>query len=123
MRKFVIMGIQGSGKGTQAKLLADDLDLEADLSIDSIKRTEILGELAERLGLTVSGVGLDERTLTELSARKTLQAIVTWVTARTATLRTATAAAASRRPNLQMMGLCHDFPSKALVSTAPMGSS
>jgi adenylate kinase len=28
MRKFVIMGIQGSGKGTQAKLLADDLDLE-----------------------------------------------------------------------------------------------
>jgi adenylate kinase len=28
VRKFIIMGIQGSGKGTQAKLLADDLDLE-----------------------------------------------------------------------------------------------
>src|ERR1035441_2181292 len=28
MRKFIIMGIQGSGKGTQAKLLAEDLDLE-----------------------------------------------------------------------------------------------
>ena len=28
MRKFIIMGIQGSGKGTQAKLLADDLELE-----------------------------------------------------------------------------------------------
>jgi adenylate kinase len=28
MRKFIIMGIQWSGKGTQAKLLADDLDLE-----------------------------------------------------------------------------------------------
>ena len=27
MRKYVIMGIQGSGKGTQAKLLAADLDL------------------------------------------------------------------------------------------------
>jgi adenylate kinase len=27
MRKFVIMGIQGSGKGTQAKLLADDLSV------------------------------------------------------------------------------------------------
>ena len=27
MRKYVIMGVQGSGKGTQAKLLADDLDL------------------------------------------------------------------------------------------------
>ncbi len=28
MRKFIIMGIQGSGKGTQAKLLAEDLTLE-----------------------------------------------------------------------------------------------
>jgi adenylate kinase len=28
VRKFIIMGIQGSGKGTQAKLLAEDLDLE-----------------------------------------------------------------------------------------------
>jgi adenylate kinase len=28
MRKFIIMGIQGSGKGTQAKLLAEDLELE-----------------------------------------------------------------------------------------------
>ena len=28
MRKFIIMGVQGSGKGTQAKLLAEDLDLE-----------------------------------------------------------------------------------------------
>ena len=28
MRKFIIMGIQGSGKGTQAKLLAQDLELE-----------------------------------------------------------------------------------------------
>jgi len=27
VRKYVIMGVQGSGKGTQAKLLADDLDL------------------------------------------------------------------------------------------------
>ena len=27
MRKYVIMGIQGSGKGTQAKMLAADLDL------------------------------------------------------------------------------------------------
>jgi adenylate kinase len=27
MRKFVIMGVQGSGKGTQANLLAEDLDL------------------------------------------------------------------------------------------------
>jgi adenylate kinase len=28
VRKFIIMGIQGSGKSTQAKMLAEDLDLE-----------------------------------------------------------------------------------------------
>jgi adenylate kinase len=28
MRKYIVMGAQGSGKGTQAKLLADALDLE-----------------------------------------------------------------------------------------------
>ena len=40
MRKFVIMGIQGSGKGTQAKLLADDFDL-VHLSIGDIFRWNI----------------------------------------------------------------------------------
>jgi len=28
MRKYIIMGVQGSGKGTQAKLLAERLELE-----------------------------------------------------------------------------------------------
>jgi len=28
MRKYIIMGIQGSGKGTHAKMLAEDFDLE-----------------------------------------------------------------------------------------------
>ena len=40
MRKYVIMGIQGSGKGTQAKLLADDFDL-VHLSIGDILRWNI----------------------------------------------------------------------------------
>lgn len=40
MRKFVIMGIQGSGKGTQAKLLADDFDL-VHLSVGDILRWNI----------------------------------------------------------------------------------
>ena len=40
MRKFVIMGIQGSGKGTQAKLLADDLDLEH-ISVGDIFRWNV----------------------------------------------------------------------------------
>jgi len=40
MRKYVIMGIQGSGKGTQAKLLADDLNLEH-ISVGDIFRWNV----------------------------------------------------------------------------------
>jgi adenylate kinase len=40
MHKFVIMGIQGSGKGTQAKMLAEDLDLEH-LSVGDIFRWNV----------------------------------------------------------------------------------
>jgi adenylate kinase len=40
VRKFIIMGIQGSGKGTQAKLLADDLDLEH-ISVGDIFRWNV----------------------------------------------------------------------------------
>jgi len=40
MRKFIIMGIQGSGKGTQAKILAEDLDLEH-ISVGDIFRWNV----------------------------------------------------------------------------------
>ena len=40
MRKYVIMGIQGSGKGTQAKMLAADLDL-VHISVGDIFRWNV----------------------------------------------------------------------------------
>src|SRR5215475_15848027 len=40
MRKFVIMGVQGSGKGTQASLLAADLDL-VHISVGDIFRWHV----------------------------------------------------------------------------------
>jgi adenylate kinase len=40
VRKYVIMGIQGSGKGTQAKLLADDFDL-VHISVGDIFRWNV----------------------------------------------------------------------------------
>jgi adenylate kinase len=40
MHKFVIMGVQGSGKGTQAKLLAEELDLEH-ISVGDIFRWNV----------------------------------------------------------------------------------
>ena len=40
MRKYIIMGVQGSGKGTQAKLLADVLDLEH-ISVGDVLRWNV----------------------------------------------------------------------------------
>jgi adenylate kinase len=40
MRKYIVMGVQGSGKGTQAKLLADTLDLEH-ISVGDILRWNV----------------------------------------------------------------------------------
>src|ERR1700685_3853359 len=40
MRKYVIMGVQGSGKGTQSKMLATDLDL-VHISVGDIFRWNV----------------------------------------------------------------------------------
>ena len=40
MRKYIIMGVQGSGKGTQAKLLAETLDVEH-ISVGDIFRWNV----------------------------------------------------------------------------------
>jgi adenylate kinase len=40
MHKYIVMGVQGSGKGTQAKLLADALDLEH-ISVGDIFRWNV----------------------------------------------------------------------------------
>ncbi|MDQ6617467.1 MAG: SDR family NAD(P)-dependent oxidoreductase, partial [Actinomycetota bacterium] len=77
------LAIVGHRTGYPSDMLDPDLDLEADLSIDSIKRTEILGELAQRVGLSAAnGASLDESTLEELSRLKTLNAIAGWIVAR-----------------------------------------
>ncbi|SED48992.1 Acyl transferase domain-containing protein [Amycolatopsis tolypomycina] len=64
--------------GYPADMIAVDLDLEADLSIDSIKRTEIAGTLLARLGLPA-----DDRT-DQLSRDRTAGALAThlenWLT-------------------------------------------
>ena len=65
--------------GYPAEMLSLDLDLEADLSIDSIKRIEILGALAERLGLDQSSEAERDQMIEELAVMKTLAEMITWL--------------------------------------------
>jgi NAD(P)-dependent dehydrogenase (short-subunit alcohol dehydrogenase family)/acyl carrier protein len=77
----LVLAIVSERTGYPVEMLGVDLDLEADLSIDSIKRIEIIGELAQRLGLSVeNGAGDADAIVEELATRKTLRALVAWLT-------------------------------------------
>ncbi|MET9573234.1 SDR family NAD(P)-dependent oxidoreductase [Streptomyces virginiae] len=67
--------------GYPLDMLDPELDLEADLSIDSIKRVEIIGALADRIGLPQDPGGSAASAVEELSRIKTLRGIVDWVLA------------------------------------------
>jgi adenylate kinase len=54
MRKYVIMGVQGSGKGTQAVILCADLDL-VHISVGDIFRWHV--QQHTKLGAQVRGTG------------------------------------------------------------------
>ncbi|WP_432841953.1 SDR family oxidoreductase [Dactylosporangium sp. CA-092794] len=62
--------------GYPVDLIDLDLDLEADLSIDSIKRAEVAGEVANRLGLSTEG---DEAELEDLVKARTVRTMVDWL--------------------------------------------
>ncbi|SFB58906.1 Acyl transferase domain-containing protein [Amycolatopsis marina] len=62
--------------GYPADMIDHELDLEADLSIDSIKRTEIAGTLIGKLGLTETA-GEDGQDA--LSRKRTARAITEWI--------------------------------------------
>ncbi|MEZ5374609.1 MAG: SDR family NAD(P)-dependent oxidoreductase, partial [Microthrixaceae bacterium] len=76
----MITSIVADRTGYPADMLDPELDLEADLSIDSIKRIEILGELAERANLPGADEGsLDESVVESLAMIKTIRGIATWI--------------------------------------------
>ena len=73
----LLLGIVSDKTGYPAEMLGMEMDMEADLSIDSIKRTEIIGALKNKLGATlvqeINGVAVTE----QLAHSKTLQALLT----------------------------------------------
>ncbi|MFN2494667.1 MAG: SDR family oxidoreductase [Pseudonocardiaceae bacterium] len=83
--------------GYPVDMLDADLDLEADLSIDSIKRTEMVGVLTDRLGLARTGAALDGSVTEELTRLRTLRGIVDWIVSRTGTPAPATSPQRARR--------------------------
>ncbi|WP_142214880.1 type I polyketide synthase [Streptomyces sp. SLBN-118] len=81
--------------GYPREMLDPALDLEADLSVDSIKRVEIIGALSDRIGLARGADGPAESAVEELSRLKTISGIVDWIVARRTTTEPDTAAPAS----------------------------
>jgi acyl transferase domain-containing protein/NAD(P)H-dependent flavin oxidoreductase YrpB (nitropropane dioxygenase family)/NAD(P)-dependent dehydrogenase (short-subunit alcohol dehydrogenase family) len=71
--------------GYPVDMLEADLDLEADLSIDSIKRTELTGLLTDRLTLAGAGTAFDGSATEDLARIRTLRGIVDWIITRTTT--------------------------------------
>ena len=75
----ILLALVSERTGYPAEMLDLDLDLEADLSIDSIKRLEVIGELSQRLSLRERlGAGADAL-IEQLSGRKTLRAALSGV--------------------------------------------
>ena len=78
----LVIAIVSERTGYPVETLGIDLDLEADLSIDSIKRIEIIGELAQRLGLRIDGNDGADALVEELATKKTLRGLVAWLVER-----------------------------------------
>ncbi|MEU1180307.1 SDR family oxidoreductase [Streptomyces sp. NPDC005820] len=80
----VVLEIISERTGYPVDMIEPDLDLEADLSIDSIKRAEIAGELAKRLGTGAGAdlASLDDAELEELAKARTAAAVTDWLRSR-----------------------------------------
>ena len=78
--KALVMQVISDKTGYPQEMLGMDMDLEADLSIDSIKRMEIIGELRKQLGGFEAGQESEETVIEQLAAIKTLNLLVNWIT-------------------------------------------
>ncbi|MGK5731682.1 SDR family oxidoreductase [Streptomyces sp. URMC 124] len=77
-----VLSVISERTGYPVEMLDPQLDLEADLSVDSIKRTEIAGELVKRLGGSGARIP-DDADLETLTRARTAASIVEWMDAHT----------------------------------------
>ncbi|GAA2716542.1 MULTISPECIES: SDR family oxidoreductase [Streptomyces] len=75
-----VLAVISERTGYPVEILDPRLDLEADLSVDSIKRTEIAGELVKRLGDAKARIP-DDADLEGLIRARTAASIVEWMDA------------------------------------------
>ena len=76
----VVLNVIGERTGYPASMIEDELDLESDLGIDSIKRLEIAGDLIRECGLDTETI--DETDLEGLSKSRTVASMTEWLEAR-----------------------------------------
>lgn len=82
----MILGIVSEKTGYPSEMLGLDLDLEADLSIDSIKRIEIIGELKGKLENFMPNDEESQENIEKLSAFKTLNHLIDWLSSKLLTV-------------------------------------
>lgn len=76
--KTMLLDIVSEKTGYPSDMLGLELDLEADLSIDSIKRMEIIGAIQERLNISGS-LEEAENAIEKIAAIKTLNGMIAWM--------------------------------------------
>ncbi|WP_239075381.1 type I polyketide synthase [Planosporangium flavigriseum] len=101
--KGAVLAVISERTGYPVDMIDLDLDLEADLSIDSIKRAEVAGEVATRLRLSADG---DPEELADLVKARTVRAMVQWLDERVT-------AAAGSPPALEPAEPMHPAPAEA----------
>ncbi|MDR3087837.1 MAG: SDR family NAD(P)-dependent oxidoreductase, partial [Azoarcus sp.] len=74
----IVLQIVSEKTGYPIDMLGLDMNLEADLSIDSIKKIEIVGSLRERIALPESEEGMDAF-FEQLISIKTFRNMITWI--------------------------------------------
>lgn len=83
--KSLLLQVVSDKTGYPQEMLGMEMDLEADLSIDSIKRVEIIGTLKNELGTLSSNSANEDTIMEQLASIKTLNSLVSWLTEYTGT--------------------------------------